>query len=139
MSVSDTLISELNALNHNWRIAKNDSIMSESDFPINKIKSSEVSSNEPRTSNYTQSLCRYNFWNESEIEIDESYRDAEELKHQKPSSWSQMTEEQKVMKRKEWKMEDSFYYQRLPVDPIRKAFIDDWRNMNSGAEIWCPR
>ena len=52
--------------------------------------------------------------------------------------WSDMTEKQKLMKRKQWKIEDKFYYRYREVDPIRKAFMDDWRECSSGVEIWSP-
>jgi len=137
MSASDAFLSELRTLNNGWRIAKNDSKKSESDFPINKINLSENSSNEPIV--ISRPVSKYAFWDESQMEAYELFRENDEFQHQKPLTWSEMTKEQRSMKRKEWKVEDNFYHQRLPVDPIRIAFIDDWRNMKSGAEIWCPR
>jgi hypothetical protein len=132
---SDAFLSELKALNHDWRVAKNESI--KSDFPINKMISSQKVTDVPII--HTPSVSRYSFWNESQMEIDESIRESGEIKHQPSIPWSEMTKEQRLMKRKEWQVDDDFYYQRLPVDPIRIALIDDWRNMKSGAEIWWPR
>ena len=137
MSISDAFLSELRALNHNWRISKSKSTKSEPSFPINKSKSSEKSLDEPTI--IRRSISKYRFWDDSQIEMDKTFADAGEIKHEKSIPWTEMTDEQKVMKRKEWKVEENHYHVRLPIDPIRMAFIDDWRNMKSGAEIWSPR
>lgn len=137
MGSSDVFFSELRSLNHSWRSSRRSSNGSKLNFPKNLEESPQDLLDETITLN--RPISKYRFWEEYQEITDSVYSDSDELKHQKSIPWSEMTDEQREMKRKEWKAEEQFYHLRLPIDPIRKAFIDDWRNLKSGVEIWFPR